>query len=217
MTKPAKETIPDLLVKNIPRDLIMGIEEALEIGAQRAYTASLGMDDGHLSSVVGQLRHFNMNESFQRALTISGAEPSPIRGNSIVTGQAGMLKLARFNIKDGIWLNGRRSHIRRQMALANKAIESLVQPDLFADNGSPSEAVVFFVACFSGSLTINPESPISIQIAVPDQHMHAWLFRESINDFVKRYDDKPVSQQGDLAIPKLKKNIGTQVKNGTTQ
>lgn len=84
MTKPAKETIPDLLVKNIPRDLIMGIEEALEIGAQRAYTASLGMDDGHLSSVVGQLRHFHMNESFQRALTISGAEPSPIRGNSIV-------------------------------------------------------------------------------------------------------------------------------------
>lgn len=217
MTNPLQMTIPDLLVKNIPRDLIMGIEEALEIGARRAYAASLGMDKGHLPSVVGQLRHFHMNESFQRALAIGSAEPSPIRGNSIVTGRTGMLKLARFNIKDGIWINGRRSCIRRQMAMANKAIESLVQPDLFESSGSPSEAVVFFVACFSGSLHIEPESPVSIQIAVPDQYMSTWLFRESISGFVKRYDDKPVAQQSDLAIPKLKKNIQKQVNNGTTK
>jgi len=217
MAKLTKETIPDLLVRNIPRDIIMGIEEALVVGAQRAYVAARGMDDGHLPSVVGQLRHFHMNESFQRALAVNDASPSPIRGNAIVTGRAGVFTLARFNIKEGLWLNGRRSQTRRQMSMANKAIEPLVQPELFAEYEHPSEAVTFFVACFAGSLHIQPESPVSIQIAVPDRNMQGWLFREPIDAFAKRYDQKPVSQQDDLAMPKLKKNIGKQDKDGTTQ
>jgi hypothetical protein len=93
----------------------------------------------------------------------------------------------------------------------------LVQPELFSDYESPSEAVAFFVACFAGSLHIQPESPVSIQIAVPDRNMQGWLFREPIDAFAKRYDQKPVSQQDDLAMPKLKKNIGKQDKDGTTQ
>jgi len=217
MAKPIKETIPDLLVRNVPREIIMGIEEALVVGAQRAYVAARGMDDGHLPSVVGQLRHFHMNESFQRALAVSHASPSPIRGNAIVTGRTGVFTLARFNIKEGLWVNGRRSHTRRQMSMANKAIEPLVQPELFEDYEPPSEVVAFFVACFAGSLHIQPESPVSIQIAVPDRNMQGWLFREPIDGFAKRYDQKPVSQQDDLAMPKLKKNIGKQDKDGTTQ
>lgn len=217
MTNHAEKTIPDLLMRNIPREVIMGIEEALVVGAQRAYVAARGMDDGHLPSVVGQLRHFHMNESFQRALAVNNASPSPIRGNAIVTGQAGAFTLARFNIKEGLWVNGRRSQTRRQMSMANKAIEPLVQPELFAGYEPPSEAVAFFVACFSGSLHVQPESPVSIQIAVPDRYMQGWLFREPIEMFVMRYDQKPVSQQDDLAMPKLKKNIGKQDKDGTSQ
>lgn len=217
MTKPAEKAIPDLLTRNIPREIIMGIEEALVVGAQRAYVAARGMDDGHLPSVVGQLRHFHMNESFQRALAVNDASPSPIRGNAIVTGQAGVFTLARFNIKEGLWVNGRRSQTRRQMSMANKAIEPLVQPELFAGYAPPSEAVAFFVACFSGSLHVQPESPVSIQVAVPDRYMQGWLFREPIDAFAKRYDQKPVSQQDDLAMPKLKKNIGKQDKDGTAQ
>ncbi len=217
MTNPAEKTIPDLLMRYIPREIIMGIEEALAVGAQRAYAAASGMDDGHLPSVVGQLRHFHMNESFQRALAMNNASPSPIRGNAIVTGQTGVFRLARFNIKEGLWVNGRRSQTRRQMSMANKAIEPLVQPELFANYEPPSEAVAFFVACFSGSLHIQPESPVSIQIAVPDQYMQGWLFREPIDTFLKRYDQKPASQQDDLAMPKLKKNIGKQDKDGTSQ
>lgn len=117
----------------------MGIEEALVVGAQRAYVAARGMDDGHLPSVVGQLRHFHMNESFQRALAVNDASPSPIRGNAIVTGRTGVFTLARFNIKEGLWVNGRRSQTRRQMSVANMAIEPLVQPELFADYVSFSE------------------------------------------------------------------------------
>ena len=90
------------------------------------------------------------------------------------------------------------------MSYANKAIEPLVQPELFDQYTAPADAVAFFVACFSGSLHIQPESPVSIQIAVPDREMRGWLFKEPLNEFLKRYEQKPAAQN-DLAKPKLKK------------
>lgn len=215
MPHQVRETVHELLVKSVPREVVMAVEEALEVGAQRGYLAARGMDEGHLPHVVGQLRHFHMNEAFQRALAANGAEPSPIRGNGIVTGRTGVFTLARFNIPEGFWINGRRSQTRRQMSLANMAIEPLVQPELFSGYQPPSDAVAFFVACFSGNLCIQPESPVSIQIAVPDRYMRGWLFKEPLEQFLKRYDQIPQGQD-DLAVPKLKKNIGKQQdKNGT--
>ena len=79
----------------------------------------------------------------------------------------------------------------------------------------PAEAVAFFVACFSGSLQIQPESPTSIQIAVPDRHMRGWLFREPLEVFAKRYDFHQPGQI-DLAVPKLKRNIGKKDADGTS-
>lgn len=213
---PVQDSIPNLLVRNIPREILLGVEEALTVGAQRAYAAASGMADGHLPHVVGQMRHFHMNESFHRALTVGDASPSPIRGNAIVTGRTGVFTLARFNTPEGVWVNGRRSHTRRQMSMANKAIEPLVQPGLFEDYVPPSEAVAFFVACFSGSLHQTPESPAWIQIAVPDRYMRGWLFREHVSAFVQRYEQKSTAQD-DLAVPKLKKNIGKQDKDGTSR
>ena len=80
----------------------------------------------------------------------------------------------------------------------------------------PAEAVVFLVACFAGSLHSQPDTPMSVEIAVPDRHMQSWLFREPAEAFIKRYDQKPATAQNDLAVPKLKKNIGKQQdKDGT--
>lgn len=198
------ESIPVLLLRYVPRELVMAVEEGLSVGAQRAYAAARGMDEGHLPSVVGQLRHFHMNESFHRALAVGEASPTAIRGNGIVSGRCGVFTLARFNIFEGFWINGRRSQTRRQMSYANKAIEPLVQPELFDKYTPPSDAVAFFVACFSGSLHIQPESPLSVQIAVPDREMRGWLFRERVGAFLQRYEHKPIVQD-DLAKPKLKK------------
>jgi hypothetical protein len=213
MAQPPKDSIPELLLRNIPRGLVMGIDEALGVGAQRAHAASKGMDEGHLPHVMGQLRHFHMNEAFHRALGMGEASPTAIRGNGIVSGRAGVFTLARFNIPEGFWINGRRSHTRRQMSFANKAIEPLVQPELFDQYTPPSDAVAFFVACFSGSQHIQPESPVSIQIAVPDRDMRGWLFKESIDAFLQRYEKKPAAQD-DLAKPKLKKNKKQQGNDG---
>lgn len=204
MNPPPKDTIPDLLQRSVPRALVLAVEEALDVGAQRAHAASKGMHEGHLPHVVGQLRHFHMNEAFHRALAMGEALPTAIRGNGIVSGRSGVFTLARFNIPDGFWINGRRSHTRRQMSFANKAIEPLVQPELFDQYIAPADAVAFFVACFSGSLHVQPESPVSIQIAVPDRHMRGWLFKEPLSTFLQRYEQKPAAQD-DLAKPKLKK------------
>lgn len=118
-------------LRSIPRELVLGVEDALNAGAARAHTAAKGMDEGHLPHVVGQLRHFNMNEAFYRALAVAEATPTAIQGNGLVTGRTGVFTLARFNIPEGFWINGRRSQTRRQTAFANKAIEPLVQPELF--------------------------------------------------------------------------------------
>jgi hypothetical protein len=100
MNPPTKDTIPGLLLRSIPRELVLGVEDALNAGAARAYTAAKGMDEGHLPHVVGQLRHFNMNEAFYRALAAAEATPTAIQGNGLVTGRTGVFTLARFNIPD---------------------------------------------------------------------------------------------------------------------
>lgn len=207
MDQPGHKKIGELLVRNISRDLVMALEEANMVGAERGYMAAQGMDQGHLPSVIGQLRHFHMNELFHHALAARGASPSPLRGNRIVTGRSGICTVARFNTNYGSWNNGRRSKIRRQMSLANAAIEPLVQPDMFSAYEPPSNTVVFVVAVFRGSLQIRPDY---IEIAVPDRYMQGWLFRERFGVFVKRYDLQPVISQADLAVPKLKKHIGEQ-------
>jgi hypothetical protein len=202
MRDSAAEILGTLLVGQIPRELVLAVEEGLMAGAARAFTASKGMDEGHLPSVVGQARHFHMNEAFHRALDANGCEPSAIRGNRIITGRCGSFRLARFNIAEGFWINGRRSQTRKQMALANRAIEPLVRPDLFERIDSAPCGVVFFVACFAGSLQMHPDCPSSIQLALPDKTMESWLFREPLPTFLERYGQASV--QPDLVRPRLK-------------
>jgi hypothetical protein len=206
MSSSSRHSIPSLLIANLPRELILGVEESFIVGAQRAFKAAAGMDEGHLPSIVGQLRHFHMNEAFHRVLLASESSPSSIRGNNVVTGRAGIFTLARFNIKTGLWANGRRSQIRKQMSVANLAMEPLVQPGLFSEFVPPSEGVVFFVACFSASLKVQPDVPSSVHIAVPDRNMSGWLFREPVGAFLKRYDVEPETQQ-DSVIPTLKRGV----------
>ena len=205
MTPLPRESIPSLLLNSVPRELVMSVEDALNQGASRAYFSASGMEDGHLPHVVGQLRHFQMNEAFHRALAANEAQPSPIRGNGLITGRAGLFTLGRFNIPAGFWINGRRSHTRQQMALANKALEPLVQGALFEQYQTPATAVAFFVACFSGSLRVSPEGPVSIHIAVPNHDMRGWLFREPLSSFLHRYEPAASDVQVDLVKPTLKK------------
>lgn len=199
----SSETIANLIVETLSRDLLLTAEELLEAGARRAYQQAKDASDGHLAHVVGMARHFCMNETFHAALDGNGGNPTPIRGNRLVVGRVGMIQLGRFNIHQGPWYNARRSKQRLVMAEANKAIESLVIQDLYDSKPviAPATMTVFFVAVFSSDVK-HGEKPISIEIAVPDKNMRGWLFREPISLFVRRYAKEAV--QEDKVLPKLK-------------
>jgi hypothetical protein len=200
-----KPTLADLLMNCIPRELLLAVEEGLNAGAARAFQAARGADAGHLPHVLGQNRHFQMNEAYHRALEANGAAPTPIRGSAIITGTAGVFTLGRLNTREDVWASARRSKTRRHMALVNSSIEPLVQADLFASGEDTNQAVAFFVATFSPSLETQPEMPINIEIAVPNRALNKWLFKESLQTFVQRYN-APAKTQHDGALPKLKEN-----------
>lgn len=205
----SSDAIANLLVENLSRDLVLTAEELLEAGAIRAFALAKGMDDGHLPSVVGTLRHFQMNQGFHAALLGNLANPTPIRGNSLIVGRSGLFQIGRFNINQGPWHNARRSKQRRVMAEANKAIEPLVMGDMFSEEAAlpPATASVFFVGIFSPSVK-QGERPISIEVAVPDKEMKGWLFHEPVEVFVRRYVKQPVQVDNALPTLKVKKGVG---------
>ena len=204
-----------LLLRHLPKDLVLGVMEGFEVGAARAYAAGRIMADGHQPHVIGQLRHFHMNEAFYAALSAAGAGPSKIQGNRLVTGASGIFRLGRFNIPVGAWKNAKRGKTRQQMALANQAIEQLVQRDMFVGALPIREAVAFFVGVFSGNVKDRPERPVAIEVALPSKNMEHWIFRESIMAFLERYDAKTTpANQEDNAVPKLRRGLGKRTGNG---
>ena len=215
MPQPSRKAIAELIMQNIPRDLLLGIEEGLNVGAARAFSGAKGMHSGHVKHAVGQMRSFHMNETFNEALVAGGANPTPIKGNSLVVGRSGMLTLSRFNVSARTWNNGRRSAMRRQLAQANQAIEQLVQPGLFSPTPI-TEATIFFVASFSGSMAFEPEAPQTIYIAVPDKNMKSWIFQESLESFCSRYFEVENPAQPDMVQPKLKPGVAAEARKRTS-
>ena len=101
------------------------------------------------------------------------------------------------------------------MAQVNRSIEPLVQADLFATAEDPKHAVAFFVATFSRSLDLDPTMPIDIELAIPNRSLNKWLFKESLQTFIQRYNT-PAKTQHDGASPKLKASRKDK-KDGTTE
>lgn len=206
MVSTSDSMIADLLVRDLPRNLVLAVQEGLIIGAQRAHKVSIGMNKGHFSNVLGQLRHFHMNETFHQALVADGIQTSALSGNKVVVGSSGIFKVARLNTRDGAGSNHRRSKIRREMSEINSAIQSHIFPNLFSDPIDITEGTVFFIAYFSKTPGSQQETPRSIELVLPDRNMKRWLFRMPLEDFVTRYETVQVDQP-DLAVPTLKPGI----------
>lgn len=199
------------LMRALTLDNLLRIEEALLVGVERADLEANGRDEGHLPSVRGQLRHFHQNELFHQALVMSGAQPSPLRGTSLVVGGMAGVTIARMSAKDGPWVkNGSRSKLRKQLASINQHAQQLLQPDLFeTETRELSSMTAFFVTVFGAE-------GVRIEVAVPDPEMKGWLFREPVSEFVKRYVWAAEQEQADLAKPTLKRQALRRDKDGTT-
>lgn len=194
--------IPTTLIDNLPKDLVMGINDSLYAGSERAYIRAKDDATGHRTSILGNMRHWCMNEEFHKSLLANGCSPSPLRGNNLVTGKSGIFNIGRINDNNVSWNNLTRAKTRQRLAEHNRFIESLIQPSLFGDLEAIPTATVFFLARFSGSFLDNPESPISVELVVPSHDMKSWLYREDIISFLTRYET--VTLQTDKALPTLK-------------
>ena len=201
---PNPDAIAALLIANVPRDLVMGVEDAFAAGALQAFGLTKEVSMKQRKTALGYMRHIQMNERFSDLLEASNAELISSQGNRVIVGAAGMFKFARLNMNTTNWNRPARSTIRRELAEANDAMSQLVQPSLFAPQDVTSGAF-FFVARFSGSLHHHPEKPLQVYIAVPNPKMDGWLFREPLSQFLDRYDTAP--KQADNATVKLKPGI----------
>ncbi|XWJ89325.1 hypothetical protein ACRARH_20785 [Phytobacter ursingii] len=207
-----RQDIPGTLIDNLSKDLVMGINDSLYAGAERAFLRAKHDASGHRASILGNMRHWCMNEEFYKTLLANECSPTPLKGNNLVTGKCGIFNIGRINDNNVSWNNLTRAKTRQQLAEHNRFIESLIQPGLFGNPEHIPTATVFFLARFSGSFAEQPESPISVELVVPSHDMKSWLFRENIVIFLNRYEQSIL--QADKAFTKLKSN---QIKKDGTE
>ena len=198
------EKIGQLLSSSVPKDFWLHVEArylgaldaARQFGAQAA--------PGHRASVVGTLRHFQLNEAFAAAFEDVGLEYVPVRGNRIVTGVAGPVTMARVHLNKGPWDNSKRSAGKRKLCERNVEVKQLIQPDfLKSDTYNVQNVTVFLLSVGDGSA----EEPANLFVVVPDEEMDLRnpLFLEPLGVFLQRYAVQDVPQ--DAAHPRLKPGI----------
>lgn len=99
------ESIGDLLVQHIPKELILALQEAFLIGSTRAYHGVEHTHPGHVKNVLGQLRHFELNEAFHTVMQSHNLEVSELKGNNIVVAKSGISVERQQTMKNGMQLN----------------------------------------------------------------------------------------------------------------
>jgi len=208
VTSQAEKTIVEALLKHLPKTLCHALDEGLSVAGARAYRDSKQRHEGHLPSVLGQARHFHSNEQFALALDVAGVQHNPLRGNDIIIGELGPLLIGRFCTHHSKWNNAKRSRRRLDVASHNQWLERLVQPGLFGEHFSGPKIAVFLVSVYSGNVHIQPEQPLSVEIAVLDTTLSERLFSEPLKAFLGRY--ALPAEQKDSARPRLKAAIKKQ-------
>ena len=199
-----RNAIPDTLVSNIPHRFLLIVEEHILVASQRALQSAGGIEAELLPYSLGYQRYIHVQQGIHRAFNIVGAHVSALSGNSILVGRLGSVIINHFNTTRSLLDNGRRSTQRRLLARVNREPELLMQSDLFHEYQGFSEIVICIIVCYAKSPQIHSEAPLDIYIAVPNQDMDGWLFKESLRKFLQRYNQSSATQP-DHAKPKIKR------------
>lgn len=202
----SKKELEQLIVTNVPKDLLMACEDAYRTGDQQGRQHSAIYQAGHRASAVGQSKHFFINETFHEALQAHGATPTSLCGTRLVVGRMGIFNIARLNVPGHKWVNLRSSSTRSRLAELNSNIErKYVQGDMFVQQ--PREVAVgtiFILGVMDGADANGLSQLTQVMVALPAPDMKSWLYISSIADFLKLYDQIDTSVQPDKAVPKLK-------------
>jgi len=194
-----------LIMKNIPRDALMAVEDAYFSGDAKGRSRAADFETGHRPSAAGQNKHFSINESFFDALLAHGAKPSPLRGTKLVIGRLGIFNIARLNVPGHQWVNLGRSATRKKLADLNQAInKKFVQADLFGEAPELVEGTIFIIGVMDGTDANNMSQLTQVMLALPAPNMESWLYMSTMADFQKLYDEVDAVVQVDSAKPILR-------------
>lgn len=200
-----KKELEQLIIKNIPRDAFMACQDAYHAGDLQGRLQSVGFASGHKPSAAGQNKHFFTNETFHEALQAHGASPTPLRGTRLVIGRIGVFNIVRLNVPGHQWTNLRRSTTRNKLAELNYSIQQkYVQGDLFAAPHEVADGTIFILGVMDG-IDVNGISQLTqVMVALPATDMRSWLYKNTMADFLKLYEQLDATVQTDNALPKLK-------------
>ncbi len=198
------ENIAELLSSQLDRGLLLDLQRLVLRALERAQEASADFAIGHRPTAEGFLRHLILNEAMERGLAEADVPRTPLKGNSIMVGQVGIVTLGRVHMGSGKWNNARRSKGKVKLCRNNDVVRRLVEPDLFSDVRVDD---VHQVAVFLVTETGRGEASARIYLAVPDETMDLrnCVFKEEVSLFLQRYA-KPTDVV-DKVGPKLKSGI----------
>jgi len=201
------EKIAQILLGNLPKSLLVDIQERFAAAIERSWQVGGSTYVGHRSTVVGNLRHYFLNEALMHSLEESGSLHGGLRGNKVVVGSVGITAVARVHQGQAPWNNSKRSASKRKLCERNEPVTALMQPDFLQPVPvDVTELTVFLVTEGDGS----SERPAQVSLVVPDHNMDLRnpLFVESLTSFIHRYEQANVVV--DKAQPKLKTGIKSQ-------
>lgn len=198
------EKIAELLLADVPKDLLLEVQARFEGAMKRAAELGRSAASGHKSHVIGVNRHFLLNEAFDGALTEFGIPHSPVKGNAIVVGRVGRVNMARLHRGGGEWDNCGRSAGKRKLAKINAPVGRWLQPDMLDNQEiTVSEVTAFMISEHNGQV----DSETQIYIVVTDENFDLKnpLFKEDVAMFLQRYERaEPIV---DKAHPTLKVGV----------
>lgn len=200
-----KSKVADLVVQHVPKQLLMALSDAIFAASKRSYDFAKKKSQGHRATALGLERYLNLNETIHEVFEANGCNPGKLSGNRIVEGHSGIFTIARESYNDNQWKKLFRSKRKQTLIAENVFVENVVQPDLFSDGSDVPKATLFIVCRFSGSLELQPEAPMSIELVVPSSDGKSWVFHEPLELFLTRYDVVP--PQEDNAFPGLRKGV----------
>jgi hypothetical protein len=195
-----------LMLSSIPKDVFMALEDAYRDGDKKGRASAADFAAGHRASAVGGNRHFALNEAFHTAFTVHGGNPSPLKGNKVVTARFGIFNIARLNVPGHKWVDLRRSKTREKLAEVNLSLQRrYVQGDLFAKQpGNVLNATLFILGVMNGLDSNGVSQLTNVMVAAPAPNMESWLYVMPLSRILALYDIPEQPKQLDNAKPVLK-------------
>lgn len=94
LKKLGQKALEKLIAQHVPRDVFMALEDAAVDGDKKGRSQAASFARGHKRTAAGHLKHLHSNETFYEALRAHDANPSPLRGTSLVVGRLGIFNVA---------------------------------------------------------------------------------------------------------------------------